>query len=66
MYWRHTAAYLDPHIRSGSSSFWAIGDVEVGLHGPKQDLETGEWDRRYAELLTRDEYDAGYRLVVAD
>jgi hypothetical protein len=31
-----------------------------------RDLETGEWERRYAELLALDEYDAGYRLVIAD
>jgi hypothetical protein len=31
----------------------------------KQDLDTGEWARRYAELLTLDACDAGYRLVVA-
>ena len=31
-YWRRPAAYLDPKIRSGSSSFWAIGDAaEAGL-----------------------------------
>jgi len=65
-YWRRPAAYLDPFIRSGSSSFWAIGDVEAGLQKLGQDLETGAWERRYAELLTLDEYDAGYRLVVAD
>lgn len=65
-YWRRPAAYLDPHVRSGSSSFWAIGNAEAGLQRLRRDLETGEWERRYAELLTRDEYDAGYRLVVAD
>lgn len=65
-YWRRPEAYLDPRIRSGSSSFWAIGDFEAGLQRLKQDLETGEWERRYAELLNRDAYDAGYRLVVAD
>jgi hypothetical protein len=32
----------------------------------KRDLETGEWKCRYAELLALDEYDAGYRLVVAN
>lgn len=32
----------------------------------RQDLETGEWERRYAELLALDAYDAGYRLVVAE
>jgi SAM-dependent methyltransferase len=64
-YWRRPAAYLDPYIRSGSSSFWAVGNAEAGLLKLKQDLETGAWERRYAELLTLDNYDAGYRLVVA-
>ena len=65
-YWRRPSAYLDARIRSGSSSFWAISSVKPGLEKLKQDLETGEWERRYAELLTLDAYDAGYRLVVAD
>ena len=65
-YWRRPAAYLDPHIRSGISSFWAIGNAEAGLQNLRRDLETGEWERRYAELLTLNEYDAGYRLVVAE
>ena len=65
-YWRRPAAYLDTYIRSGSSSFWAIGNAEAGLQNLRRDLQTGEWERRYAELLTLDEYDAGYRLVVAD
>jgi hypothetical protein len=64
-YWRRPAAYLDPHIRSGSSSFWAIGDAEAGLQKLKRDVETGAWERRYAQLLALDAYDAGYRLVVA-
>ena len=65
-YWRRPAAYLDSHVRSGSSSFWAISSVEVGLQNLRRDLETGEWERRYAELLGLDEYDAGFRLVVAE
>lgn len=65
-YWRRPAAYLDRYIRSGSSSFWAIGDAESGLQNLRRDLETGAWQRRYADLLAVDEYDAGYRLVVAD
>lgn len=64
-YWRRPAAYLDARLRSGSSSFWAIGNVEAGLARLKQDLETGEWERRYSELLTLTTYDAGYRIVVA-
>jgi SAM-dependent methyltransferase len=65
-YWRRPTAYLDATIRSGSSSFWAIGNAEAGLQRLRRDLETGEWQRRYVVLLTLDEYDAGYRLVVAD
>ena len=64
-YWRRPAAYLDPRIRSGASSFWAMKNAEAGLEKLKRDLETGAWETRYAGLLTLDEYDAGYRLVVA-
>lgn len=65
-YWRRPAAYLDPYIRSGSSSFWALDNTAAGLQELKQDLESGAWEQRYGELLSRDSYDAGYRLVVAD
>jgi SAM-dependent methyltransferase len=64
-YWRRPGAYLDDKIRSGSSSFWTIGNVEPALQRLKQDLATGEWDRRYGHLLTLSAYDAGYRLVVS-
>ncbi|MDZ4738278.1 MAG: class I SAM-dependent methyltransferase [Alphaproteobacteria bacterium] len=64
-YWRRPAAYLDARIRSGSSAFWTISNAEAGLQNLKRELESGEWERRYAELLTLDAYDAGYRLVVA-
>lgn len=64
-YWRRPAAYLDEFIRSGSSSFWAIGDTDAGLQKLRRDLETGAWERCYAHLLALDEYDAGYRLIVA-
>jgi SAM-dependent methyltransferase len=65
-YWRRPEAYLDPRIRSGSSSFWAIGDVNAGIQRLAADLVSGEWERRYFDLLTLDVYDAGYRLVIAD
>lgn len=64
-FWRRPHMYLDKRIRSGSSSFWVIGDAELGLERLRKDLATGEWERRYGELLTQDSYDAGYRLVVA-
>lgn len=63
-YWRRPQAYLDPRLRSGSSSFWALPDVAKGIARLSDDLETGEWARRYANLLDCEVYDAGYRLVV--
>lgn len=62
-YWRRPAAYLDPRIRAAMSSFWALGDISAGLRKLARDLETGAWERRYCELLKRDECDLGYRLV---
>lgn len=64
-YWRRPAAYLDAYVRSGSSAFWAIRDADAGLERLSRDLESGAWERRYGDLLGLDEYDAGYRLVVA-
>ena len=64
-YWRRPRAYLDPHIRSGSSSFWAIGNAQAGLEKLERDLASGEWERRYGHLGSLDAHDAGYRLVVA-
>lgn len=64
-YWRRPAAYLDPYIRSGISSFWAISNIDAGLQNLRRDLEIGQWERRYGQLLALAEYDAGYRLVVA-
>jgi SAM-dependent methyltransferase len=63
-YWRRPEAYLDPRIRQGSSSFWALGDVSEGVGQLRADLVSGRWARRYADLLKQTEYDAGYRLVV--
>ncbi|MEQ8434637.1 MAG: class I SAM-dependent methyltransferase [Oceanicaulis sp.] len=66
-YWCRPQAYLDAHLRSGSSSFWALGErLEPGLRRLADDLESGAWERRYGHLRSLDAYDAGYRLIVAD
>jgi SAM-dependent methyltransferase len=65
-YWRRPSAYLDPAVRAGMSTFSKIGAVESGLERLKHDLTSGEWARRYGELLQRDAVDLGYRLVTAD
>lgn len=66
-WWRRPHAYLDARVRTGSSSFWAIGEAAAaGLERLRRDLESGAWAREHAALLAADSYDAGYRLVVAD
>ncbi|MGJ3231753.1 MAG: class I SAM-dependent methyltransferase [Oceanicaulis sp.] len=66
-YWRRPQAYLEARIRSGSSSFWALGGaLGPGLKQLEADLESGAWERRYGDLMAAEHYDAGYRLVIAD
>lgn len=66
-YWRRPEAYLDQIIRSGSSSFWSLGDrAEKGLRKLQHDLDSGVWKRKNAQLIDSPTYDAGYRLVVAE
>ncbi|MGO1118117.1 class I SAM-dependent methyltransferase [Rhodovibrionaceae bacterium A322] len=64
-YWRRPAAYLDARVRSAISCFWSMNRLEEGLARLAQDLESGGWERKYGELLTREDLDLGYRLVVA-
>ena len=63
-YWRRPAAYLDPTIRAGISSF-ARPDFDAGLARLGADLADGTWARKHGDLLERTEIDVGYRLVVA-
>jgi SAM-dependent methyltransferase len=62
-YWRRPAAYLDAQIRGGISSFATCQDLSA-LQRLEEDLDSGEWRRRYGELLEKEELDMGYRLVV--
>lgn len=63
-YWARPAAYLDPAVRAGISSF-ARWDHDAGIAKLRADLDSGAWHSRNGHLLTADELDLGYRLVVA-
>ncbi|MEA2406136.1 MAG: hypothetical protein QOE69_255 [Thermoleophilaceae bacterium] len=65
-YWRRPHAYLDPNVRAGVSVFALMdpGCRDRGLARLAADLRSGKWERRHADLLTHDELDCGYRLVV--
>ena len=63
-FWARPAAYLDPGVRAGISSFARPG-AEAGLNRLRADLASGEWEARYGHLLAADSLDLGYRLVTA-
>jgi SAM-dependent methyltransferase len=64
-HWRRPEAYLDPAVRAGISVFAkrARGELEPGLAALREDLRTGAWHERHADLLELDELDLGYRLI---
>ncbi|MGD2047207.1 MAG: class I SAM-dependent methyltransferase [Gemmatimonadota bacterium] len=64
-YWRRPTEYLDVEVRRAISTFDTI-DVEPGLRRLRKDLEDGTWRRRNQELLSMDELDIGYRLLVME
>ncbi|WP_238007466.1 methyltransferase domain-containing protein [Dactylosporangium sp. AC04546] len=67
-FWRRPEAYLEPAVRSGISMLAQFGEeaVRPGLDRLAADLESGRWHERHADLLERADFDAGYRLLVAD
>ena len=40
--------------------------LRSGLDRLAADLESGCWHKRHEDLLTREDFDAGYRLLIAD
>jgi len=67
-YWRRPERYLDSDARAAISGIALIDQtiVERAMGALADDLASGAWHRRHADLLDLDELDAGYRLVVAD
>jgi SAM-dependent methyltransferase len=67
-YWRRPEAYLDPVVRAGMSMLAQPGDAALaaGLRRLEADLASGAWHARHRDLLSRDFFDGGYRLLIAD
>lgn len=66
-HWRRPHAYLDPAVRRSASAFASLsaGVVPAAMDRLRADLDSGAWADRNADLLDRETFDAGYRLVVA-
>lgn len=67
-YWRRPHAYLDPRVRAGTSMLAQTGEEALapGVAALADDLETGRWHDRHADLLALDAIDVGYRLLVTE
>jgi SAM-dependent methyltransferase len=67
-FWRRPEAYFDETVRAGISVFGRLPaqEVEDFLRALRRDLDSGEWARRNADILDRQEIDIGLRLVVAE
>lgn len=66
-WWRRPEAYLRPEVRAAISGIARLPPdvVEPAMAALAEDLATGVWHRRHADLLSRTEIDAGYRIVVS-
>jgi SAM-dependent methyltransferase len=67
-FWRKPVAYLDSRVRAGISVFARLTSHEAqqGIERLRTDLHTGEWHSRHSDLISLEELDLGYRVVVAN
>lgn len=67
-YWRRPAEYLKPEVQATISTLAQLPQeiVSKAMDRLADDLASGRWATRYADLLQCGEMDFGYRLVVAD
>ena len=66
-FWRRPEMYLDPEVRTASSTFASLPPelVEPGIERLSSDLQTGKWRETYGELLTLESADFGHRILIA-
>ena len=66
-YWRRPEAYLDSRLLMNCSSVAQTDQrlVAAGIERLRGDLADGLWHARHADLMTMDQLDAGYRLLVS-
>jgi SAM-dependent methyltransferase len=67
-WWARPEALLDPAIRAATSTWRDLPEsvVDRALARLREDLDSGEWQRRYSTILTQEELDVGLRLIIAD
>jgi SAM-dependent methyltransferase len=67
-YWCRPDAYLDPDVRRCISAFGLVHPdaVSASIDRLREDLRCGAWHDRYGDLLERETFDGGLRLIVRD
>jgi len=67
-YWRRPHEYLSVRVRAAISTLAQLPSpiVSRAMQRLSDDLQSGQWHRRYAALLTAESLDLGYRLIVAE
>lgn len=67
-FWRRPAAYLDPQVRSGISTYALLppDERDAGLDRLAEDIRSGAWESYHRDLLQADDLDLGYRLIIAE
>jgi SAM-dependent methyltransferase len=67
-YWRRPERYLDPDVRAAISGLALLEPAVIDrmVRELSADLASGRWHDRHADLLDLDQYDHGYRLVIAE
>ncbi len=67
-FWARPEAYTDPAVQAGMS-WMALLPAPVRERGTahlRSDLASGAWDEKHGYLRSMDNYDAGYRLAIAE
>jgi SAM-dependent methyltransferase len=66
-FWNRPERYLEPEVQRNTSNLAQLAPTVLarGSAQLRADLDSGAWDRRYGSLRELDEYEMGYRLVVA-
>jgi len=64
-YWKRPRAYLDQRVREGISTFSKIGNVDSQLARLECDIVSGDWEQRYAHLMSLETLDLGYRILIS-
>jgi SAM-dependent methyltransferase len=67
-YWKRPAAFLDPLIQRANSAMAQLDRaiVQRGIDRLRDDLKTGRWLLRNAELHKLSSVDLGHRLIISD